>query len=261
MTAPTPADIWASADYAPTADRLAPVSDVIAARLTAAAPAGSRILDLGAGHGHLAATLLSAGFSPIAVDPTEAMIAVGRNRVPGAAWVCADGERTGLEDSSVAAIGSSFAAMFCDEAAGPAEWARVLAPGGVLVMSAWDERGFLAEMTDRMMEATVPAAARGQRFQPPHMMWGDDDVARERLSRDFASVEIEHLDLPWDFDSVEDGMELYLSGSPTHTFSLEHAGDRREPLLDALRGHLEECAGPDGRIRATAGYSLITARL
>lgn len=54
-------------------------------------------------------------------------------------------------------------------------------------------------------------------------------------------------------------MELYLHGSPTHTWSLAVAGQWRQALLDALRGHLEERADADGRIRARAGYALITA--
>ncbi len=54
-------------------------------------------------------------------------------------------------------------------------------------------------------------------------------------------------------------MKLYLHGSPTHTWSLAVAGQWRQALLDALRGHLEERADADGRIRARAGYALITA--
>lgn len=257
MSTPTPAEIWASSDYAPTAARLEPAALAVAERLAARHEPGAHVLDLGAGHGQGTEELLENGFRVTALDPTPAMVEVGRTRVPEARWVLAPGEATGLDEGSVDALASSFAAMLCNPDAGPAEWARVLAPGGTLVMTAWDGRGFLAEMTDRMMAALTP---EGQEpADPPHMQWGRDEVAARRLEPWFADVTVEHRDLPWDFASVEAGMKLYLHGSPTHTWSLAVAGQRRQALLDALRGHLEERADADGRIRARAGYALITA--
>lgn len=257
MSTPTPADIWASSDYAPTAARLRPAALAVAEEVAARVRSGAHVLDLGAGHGQGAAELVERGFRVTALDPTPAMVEIGRARVPEADWVLADGEHTGLKGGAVDAIASSFAAMLCDPCAGPAEWARVLAPGGTLVMTAWDGRGFLAEMTDRMTAAVAPAGQAPH--TPPHMRWAQDGVAAERLGPWFADVRVEHRDLTWDFPSVEAGMELYLEGSPTHTWSLAMAGDRRQALLEALRGHLEECAGQDGAIRSSAGYAMITA--
>ncbi len=93
--------------------------------------------------------------------------------------------------------------MFCDPVAGPEEWARILRPGGTLVMATWNLEGFLATMTDAMTEAVSPGPSTQT---PPHMAWGVHDVAHERLSPWFDRISIEHLDLEWSFESVDKGM-------------------------------------------------------
>ncbi|WP_130864905.1 class I SAM-dependent methyltransferase [Acidipropionibacterium timonense] len=248
-------DIWAASDYAPTATRLRPVSTIVAADVSRRVPRGSTVVDIGSGHGDTAAALVDAGFDVIAVEPVKRMREVGVHTCPGARWMGSTGEGTGLEDASVDAVASSFGSMFCDPAAGPAEWARVLRPAGALVMTAWDDSGFLAEMTDRMMAALHPDLD----VQPPHMEWTRPQVAADRLGPWFDEIVVTHRSLDWTFDSVDDGMSLYLDGSPTHAWSLRTAGNRRDALLDALRDHLESHAD-DGRIRSTAGYGVITAR-
>ena len=255
-TPPSPETIWGACDYGPTARRLAPVAEVVARVTAGAVPAASAVADLGAGHGHLAQALVHRGLRVTAVEPVAAMIEVGRRRLSGVDWVRARGESTGLPAGRLAGIASSFGTMFCDPPAGVREWRRILRPGGVLVMTAWDQCGFLAEMTRRMMAVLNPAAPT----MPPHMAWGDDDVARERLSGHFTDIEIDHLDLPWSFAGVEEGMRLYEEGSPTHAWSLARSGARREELLQVLRAHLRESAAGDGAVEATAGYSLIRAR-
>ena len=86
-------------------------------------------------------------------------------------------------------------------------------------------------------------------------------MIHQRLATGFAEIAVEHLDLPWHFDSIADGMRLYQQGSPTHSFTLAALGERRELLAEALEGHLRDEADPaTGRIDSSAGYALITAR-
>jgi len=84
MNQPSPEAIWSSSDYEPTAHRLAPAADVVSERVSTLLPHGSNIVDLGAGHGHLAEALLERGFVVTAVEPTARMIKVGCARVPNA---------------------------------------------------------------------------------------------------------------------------------------------------------------------------------
>lgn len=108
----------------------------------------------------------------------------------------------------------------------------------------------------RALCLTVPT---GNLTQPPHMTWADSGVAEERLDG-FTDVTVTRHDLPWMFDSVEDGMALYREGSPTHAFSFARAGEGAGRLEDALRSHLEANARASGRIESFSGYVLITAR-
>lgn len=245
-------EVWGSADYGPTALRLAPATTVVGAAL-AGLPSESRVLDLGAGHGHLT-ELLAATWDTVALEPVSVMREVGQQRCPGVRWIDAYGEDTGLPDSSVDAIASNFGAFLCDPVQAAPEWLRILSPGGILAFTAWDRRGFLAEMTLEMM-----AAGGGSRTQPPHMTWADPGVAEERL-QGFTDITVTRHDLPWVFDSVEEGMALYREGSPTHAFSFARAGGGAGRLEDALRSHLEANARASGRIESFSGYVLVTAR-
>lgn len=251
----TPEMVWSASDYAPTARRLRPASALVAEHLAVLLPPGSLVADIGAGHGDTARALLDHGFVVDAVEPAARMRDVGATRAPEATWLAASGERTVLDTESVDAVASSFGSMFCDPAAGPAAWARILRPGGWLVMTAWSQEGFLADMTARMMAALAPGADA----EPPHMTWCEPGVAEERLSPWFDGVQVAREQLLWHLSSLDEGMELYQEGSPTHAWILQHAGARREAVLDALRHHLLHSADADGTIRATTGFGIITA--
>jgi len=253
----SPSDIWSASDYAPTAARLRPISELVATELAGRLPSPAAVVDIGSGHGDGVKALISEGYAVTAIEPTARIRAIGQRKVPNATWIDALGEATGLDDSSVDAVTSAFGSMFCDPNTGPAEWARILRPGGELVMTAWNQKGFLATMTDAMMEAVNPGSSKQT---PPHMAWGIDEVAHERLSQWFESIHIEHRELEWSFDSVEDGMRLYREGSPTHAWMAECIGSHREALWTALRDHLEAHADTSGRVNSTTGYVLITAR-
>lgn len=253
----TPTDIWSASDYAPTAARLQPVSTLVASELAQFVETPATVADIGSGHGEGVAALLARGHTVIALEPTARIREVGQQHAPEATWIDAFGEATGLEKGSVDAVTSTFGAMFCDAAKGPAEWARTLRPGGTLLMTAWNLKGFLATMTDAMNEAIAPGSSAQT---PPHMAWGIDEVARERLSQWFSDIAIEHRELDWSFESIEQGMQLYRGGSPTHAWMADHAGPRQEALWAALRDHLEAHADASGRISSTTGYVLISAR-
>ena len=253
----SPTDIWSASDYAPTAARLQPVSALVATQLAQFVESPAIVADIGSGHGEGVAALLAQGYTVTAIEPTGRIRESGQKHAPEATWIDTFGEATGLETASVDAVTSTFGTMFCDPAKGPAEWARILRPGGTLVMATWDLDGFLATMTDAMSEAVSPGSSTQT---PPHMAWGVGDVAHERLSPWFDHISIEHLDLDWSFESVEEGMQLYREGSPTHAWMADNAGARREALWTALRDHLEAHADDSGRIDSTTGYALVTAQ-
>lgn len=96
-------------------------------------PPQGAICDIGAGVGHLTIPLARRGGRVTAVEPNDAMRALGVERTrdnPGVVWVAGTGEETGLPASAFdfVTFGSSFNVV--DRARGLAETRRLLRPGG-----------------------------------------------------------------------------------------------------------------------------------
>jgi SAM-dependent methyltransferase len=92
-----------------------------------------RLLDLAAGTGKLTAALLSHG-TVTAVEPDAAMLAELRDRFPSVATAEGSAEQIPLPDGSVDAVLVGQAWHWFDPDLAFAETARVLRPGGVLVV-------------------------------------------------------------------------------------------------------------------------------
>jgi SAM-dependent methyltransferase len=93
---------------------------------------GPRVLDLGAGTGKLAATLVALGAEVIAVEPDPAMLTELRRSLPAVRALSGSAEAIPLPDASVDAVLAGNAMHWFDMAVAGAEIARVLAPGGIL---------------------------------------------------------------------------------------------------------------------------------
>jgi SAM-dependent methyltransferase len=125
---------WA-ATYDERANRTIALEEPAVASLLAGLPAG-RALDVGCGTGRHTARLAADGHDVVGIDPSAEMLARARERLPGvefregsfAALPAADGEAgvvvCALALSHVPSLGAPVA-----------ELARVLAPGGLLVVS------------------------------------------------------------------------------------------------------------------------------
>jgi SAM-dependent methyltransferase len=98
---------------------------------------GEKVLEIGFGGGGLIALLLSAGAEPMGVDVSEAMVRRARRRFGGRARILeASVEALPLEDGSADKAASVNNLYFWpDPAAGMAELARVVRPGGCLAIA------------------------------------------------------------------------------------------------------------------------------
>jgi SAM-dependent methyltransferase len=100
----------------------------------------ARVLDLGCGSGDLTLELVRSGAAVMALDVSQGMLDVARERValfcPGAAatFIARPAEATGLADASVDLVVGRFILHHLDVARAAAELARITAPGGRVVL-------------------------------------------------------------------------------------------------------------------------------
>ncbi len=101
-------------------------------RLLGLAPPGARVVDMGAGSGHLAEPLARAGAQVVAVEPARAMLAECAERVHGLPvdLRCAPAESTGLPSASAELVLLADAAQWVDPEAAGREAFRLLVAGG-----------------------------------------------------------------------------------------------------------------------------------
>lgn len=97
---------------------------------------GAVALDAGCGTGRLTAELVSIGYDTIGVDVTAEMLTVAEQSVPDADFRAGSFERLPVDDDSIDLIVSGLAVCHADDLdAVFSEFARVLRPGGHVVMS------------------------------------------------------------------------------------------------------------------------------
>lgn len=89
-------------------------------------------VDIGCGSGLFTEQLVGAGLSVCAVDPSQDMLRVLAERVPGVRTVCASGEQTGLAEKSADLITYAQAWHWVDPPQASAEAARILRDGAVI---------------------------------------------------------------------------------------------------------------------------------
>lgn len=103
---------------------------------------GTRVLDVGCGTGELLEHLQDEGALASGVDPAPRMVELARARAVGADVRLGDFERLPFGDDTFDALLAVNAFQFAaDHDDALAEAARVLAPGGVVGLAGWAERG------------------------------------------------------------------------------------------------------------------------
>lgn len=221
-------------------------------------PAGARVLDVGAGTGNVAAAASAAGAGEVvAAEPEPALVAAGRERLPGVAWVEAPASRLPFPDGAFDRVLSAFGAIFDpDHEATAAELARVCAPGGTVALTAWIPEGPLAAAAGLLMRGAPPPPDGARR----PIDWADETYARERLEPLGLAVEVSRETLAFEGASVE----ARVAWEERHTPACVAARERLGAGWPALRAELAAALAAgneatDGSFRATSAYALIVA--
>jgi ubiquinone/menaquinone biosynthesis C-methylase UbiE len=145
-----------------------PVHDTVVGEVARHVVDRSAVLDVGCGTGRLLRRLDGVFAASVGVDPAAGMLVAARRLGTRADLVAASAERLPLPDRSFSLVTATLSARhWADLDAGVAELARVLAPGGLVVVGearagrAPYLAGAIAARHELDVVACVPAPVRG----------------------------------------------------------------------------------------------------
>ena len=150
---------------------------------------GTRVLDVACGTGNLSIPAARKGAVVTGIDIAPNLLEQARERAATeglqAAFEEGDAEQLPLADGEFDIVMSMFGAMFAPRPERvAAELARVCRPGGTIAMANWTAEGFVGKSF----------AVSSRRIPPPDgvpapVLWGNEDVVRERLGPVVARIE------------------------------------------------------------------------
>ena len=183
---------WSLGNYEHTAAQLLPAARVVVDR--AAPAAGERVADVGCGTGNAALLAAARGARVTGVDPAPRLLEVAREQAAarGLAATFAPGGAAALPltDGDADVVLSVFGVIFApDAAAAAAELARVAAPAGRIVLSAWVPEGAIHDAVQVAQEAVRRAI--GAPAGTPPFAWHDRDALAGLLTPHGFEVAVE----------------------------------------------------------------------
>ena len=188
---------WDSGDYTNVADRF--VTPLGTAALNAANPApGTQVLDVAAGSGNPAIAVAQAGARVTALDLAPSLLELRRGRAHVAGvdidFVVGDAVALPFDDASVDVALSVVGVQFAPRHEVVArELARVVRPGGRIVLCSWTPRGFIGQF----LKTVAPRMPKPPEGASPPPLWGDQGHVRELFAHAGARFEFElrHTDV------------------------------------------------------------------
>ena len=153
--------------------------------------AGERLLDAACGAGVLALRAARAGAVVTGIDIAANLVAQARERAQADGLHIqfdeGDVEALPYNDASFDTVVSQFGSIFAPHPeVVVAEMARVLKPGGRAVLFCWTPPSWVGRLV-RTVVSGAPVPLPG----PSPLAWGDETIARERLSAHFHRVSVD----------------------------------------------------------------------
>lgn len=253
---------WGAGHYETIADQLFPAAEAVVA--DAGVRAGERVLDLGCGTGNAALIAARLGASVTGVDPAPRLLDVGRARAVEAdlriEFLTGDAGAIPVADGATDLVLSVLGVIYAPDAeAAAAEIARVTAPAGRVVFSAWIPEGALAQAGRARAVAIARAAGHGD--PSPPFPWHDPDAVGELFgAHGFAVASHEHhlaftAESPEAFAATEfERQPIWVAGRR----ALDAAQARtavEQRVIEILRAANESPGG----FRVTSRYRVFTA--
>jgi SAM-dependent methyltransferase len=211
--------------------------------------AGTRLLDAGCGAGLLALLASLRGAQVTAVDAATSFLAIVRERIPAADVREADLETLPFADASfdaVTAVNSVFYAA--DMAAAMRELARVVRPGGRVVITAWGPPERCEVLADLFSQVgpLMPPPPPGDAPAHPGALSQPGELAAVLKRAGLRVVDEGEVACPFVFPNAEISWRAHRSAGPNQ-LAIAHSGEAavRTVFADVDHTHTR----PDGTIR------------
>lgn len=192
---------WDSGDYPTVARDL--VTEVGETAVAAARPSPQdEILDVATGSGNAAIPLAVAGARVTGLDLAPSLLEAARREAAGAGvdvvWVEGDAEALPFRDASFDKVLSVLGVQFAPHHETCArELARVVRPGGSIVLCNWTPQGFIGQFF-RTIGPYMPAPPEG--VSPPPL-WGDEQHVTELFADTDTEFEFERRTVTFEQES------------------------------------------------------------
>ena len=251
--------IWTSGDYDVFSRFMEKDAQAFFSRL--GVKPGTRLLDVGCGSGQLALIAARAGAQVSGCDIAPNWIEKARARAAAEgldiAFTEGDAEALPYADGEFDVVVSLIGAMFAprpDLVA--AELTRVCRPGGTIAMANWTPGGFIGQMFKAISKHIAPSG------MPAPVLWGDENVVRERLSKGIADLKFTlqhyHFDYPFPPDAV---VEFYRRnyGPMARAFASLDSQGQDQLRRDLVELWSEYNMAKDGSTKVDAEYLEVIA--
>lgn len=243
---------WMDGDYSKVAKSVEPAAEEFVGRCEITPE--MRVLDVACGNGNVAIPAARAGATVTGLDIAPNLLEQARQRTReealDIAFVEGDVEDLPFSAGAFDLVLSMFGAMFAprpERAA--AEMLRVCRPRGKMAMANWTPTGFVGQFF-RLVASHVPPPP-----VPSPALWGDEQVARERLSNGVSDIEtaLRKADIRYPFppEGVVDHYREYFG--PVRNAFEALADDQRPALYRDLVGLWRE------HNRATDGTTWVSS--
>ena len=221
--------------------------------------AGDRVLDVAAGTGAFTLAAAAAGATVLATDFAQGMVdLLSAKLVAGAVDATVermDGQALELDGDRFDAAGSLFGLMFFpDMLAGVREMARVVRPGGRVLVGVWHRSGFTLPITVmRALRTAVPGMAPPQQEFTPYRLADPQAMSELLAAGGLADVRVEVVT---HVAEIPDPVGMFLA-APEWSRPLRAAFDlltdeQRERAALAFKDLITDGGDPVGRLPGSA---------
>jgi SAM-dependent methyltransferase len=251
---------WGAGRYERIAEQILPAAEFVVER--AAPREGEHVVDVGCGTGNAALLAAERGARVTGVDPAQRLLDVAAEEAAArhlkADFVLGVAESMPLADGSADALISVFGSIFAREPqTAAAEMARVTAPEGRIVQSAWIPVGAIFEAIKVRRE--LVSKTTGEPPEPEPFPWHEAEALSELFALHGFEVSLEEQTIAFEAASAREFAEGEFEFHPMWVGIRDKLGpERATEVRDRGLAIYEEANEDRSGFRVTSRYVIAT---